>query len=94
METVVRTAVFEITQIFENSLHDHQVDLVQKGEEIAQLKIKLQRAEIRLSEVLGDGGVEMSQNHSPKNQKESEKTRTPPGQSSAVPEIDFEGTFC
>lgn len=90
METVVRTAVFEITQIFENSLHDHQVDLVQKGEEIAQLKIKLQRAEIRLSEVLGDGGVEMSQNHSPKNQKESEKTRTPPGQSSAVPEIDFE----
>lgn len=69
--------MFEIMKIFENSLHDHQLELAQKGEEIAQLKIKLQRTEIKLKESVcesaceGDGGAA--------------------GQASDVPEIDFEG---
>lgn len=65
--------MFEIMKIFENSLHDHQMELAQKGEEIAQLKIKLQRTEIKLKESVceGDGGAA--------------------GQTSDVPEIDFEG---
>uniref|UniRef100_A0A3B3ZQY4 C2H2-type domain-containing protein n=1 Tax=Periophthalmus magnuspinnatus TaxID=409849 RepID=A0A3B3ZQY4_9GOBI len=51
MENLVRTAVLEISQIFEDSLHDHQVELARKGEEIAHLKVKLQRVELKLKDM-------------------------------------------
>ena len=79
--------MFEIMMIFENSLHDHQMELVQKGEEIARLKIRLQRAEkLTESERGGNRGAEIN-----------ETQRAPvaaPGQTSDVPEIDFEGIVC
>lgn len=91
METVIRTAVFEITQIFENSLHDHQVEIAQKGEEIALLKVKLQRAEIRLKDILCGGGDEMSKRSTLKTQRvESADSQADPQQPVDVPETDFE----
>lgn len=79
--------------IFENSVHDHQKELAQKGEEIAHLKIKLQRAEIKLkeSECGGDRAADMSKFTINETQREPEDVLTVPGQTSDVPEIDFEG---
>ncbi|XP_054453780.1 oocyte zinc finger protein XlCOF22-like [Anoplopoma fimbria] len=84
MDSVLRRAVLEIMMIFENSLHDHQMELVQKGEEVAQLKVKLQRAEVKLSEIEhgGDRGTETKK-------RESEDVPSGPEQTSDVPEIDF-----
>lgn len=85
--------MIEIMQIFENSLHDHQMELAQKGEEVAHLKIKLQAAEIKLSEHErgGDRAVEVNITPVNETQIESEVVLNPSGQSSDVPEIDFEG---
>ncbi|XP_034398691.1 zinc finger protein 37-like [Cyclopterus lumpus] len=85
MDSVLRRAVFEIMVIFESSLHDHQMELAQKGEEVAQLKIKLQGAEVRLSEIqrAGDRETEMKK-------REPEDVLSGPEQTSDVPEIDFE----
>lgn len=88
MENLIRTAVFEISQIFEDSLHDHQVELARKGEEIAYLKVKLQRAELRLKEVSASIGTDQSLNPSFESPRASEEPA--PHQSSTVPEIDFE----
>lgn len=89
MESVLRTAVFEIMKLFENNLYDHQIELAHKGEEIAQLKIKLQRAEVRLREIEcrgeGERGTEVNEL-----QKEPEDVVNASGQTSEVPEIDFE----
>ncbi|XP_074531025.1 uncharacterized protein LOC141793996 isoform X2 [Halichoeres trimaculatus] len=52
MESILRRAMFEIMKIVENSLHDHQLELSQKGEEIVQLKVKLQRVEMKLRDTL------------------------------------------
>lgn len=86
MDSVLRGAVFKIMTIFENSLHDHQVELAQKGEEIAQLKIKLQNAEVRLSENqrAGDGGPE-------RKQSEPEKVLSGPEEAPDASEFNFEG---
>ncbi|XP_040030275.2 uncharacterized protein LOC120817793 [Gasterosteus aculeatus] len=85
MDSVLRGAVFKIMTIFENSLHDHQVELAQKGEEIAQLKIKLQNAEVRLSENqrAGDGGPE-------RKQSEPEKVLSRPEEAPDASEFNFE----
>lgn len=89
MDSVLRKAMFEIMKIFENSLHGHQMELLQKGEEIVQLKIKLQRAEVKLRDSECGGGREEEVNNAPVNetQKEPEDVVT----ASDVPEIDFEG---
>ncbi|XP_042349196.1 zinc finger protein 540-like isoform X2 [Plectropomus leopardus] len=89
MDSILRRAVFEIMMIFENSLHDHKLEMAQKGHEIAQLKIKLQRAELKLteSEQRGDQEAEMIEILMNETQKEPLDA---PGQPSDVPEIDFE----
>ncbi len=86
--------MFEIMKIFENSLHDHQMELVQKGEEIVQLKIKLQRAEVKLrdSECGGGRGAEVNNAQMNETQREPEDVVNASEQNSDVPEIDFEGT--
>lgn len=88
MENLVRTAVFEISQIFEDSLHDHQLELARKGEEIAYLKVKLQRAELMLKEVSAGSETDQSLNPSLNSPKASEEPA--PHQSSTVSETDFE----
>ncbi|XP_072251789.1 uncharacterized protein [Leuresthes tenuis] len=50
MDSVLRTAVFEVMKIFENTLHDHQKEMTLKEEELAQLKLKLQTAELKLKD--------------------------------------------
>lgn len=93
MENLIRTAVFEISQIFEDSLHDHQVELARKGEEIAYLKIKLQRAELRLKEVSSGSGQEQTLNQSfqiPKASEESAPLEEAAPVSSPTPEESFE----
>lgn len=52
MESVLKRAVFEIMKIVENSIHDHQLELAQKGEEIVQLKVKLQSVEMKLRDAV------------------------------------------
>lgn len=82
--------MIEIAKIFENCLHDHQMELAQKGEEIVQLKIKLQASELKLKEIQDDNDarVEMHQIQIIETQKEPENASK---QTSNVPEIDFEG---
>lgn len=88
MENLIRTAVFEISQIFEDSLHDHQMELARKGEEIAYLKVKLQRAELRLKEVSTSSEPDLSLMPSSETPRASEDPA--PLDSSTVPEIDYE----
>ncbi|KAM6952338.1 uncharacterized protein PEZ65_011451 [Lycodopsis pacificus] len=85
MDSVLRRAVFEVMMLFENSLRDHQMELGQKGQEVAQLKIKLQRAEVKLSEIehCGGRGTETRK-------QEPEDVLSGTELSSDVPEIDFE----
>ncbi|XP_034739039.1 zinc finger protein 836-like [Etheostoma cragini] len=90
MDSVLRRAVFEIMLIFENSLHDHLKDLVQKGEEIAHLKIKLQRAELKLKESECGGDREVDMGRFTQTQREPERVLSASGQTADVPEIDFE----
>ncbi|XP_017283722.1 uncharacterized protein LOC108243048 [Kryptolebias marmoratus] len=86
MDMVLRTALFEIVKVFENALHDHRMEVAQKGEEIAQLKVKLQTAEIKLKDFeLGrSGGAEANPS---RRKPEVPDAR---GQSSSLPEIEFE----
>lgn len=85
--------MFEIMTIFENTLHDHRLELAQKGEEVAQLKIKLQTAELKLKDYNCGDDREAAMNKTPTKhkQKEPEDSVDTPGQTSRVPEIDFEG---
>lgn len=85
--------MYEIMKIFETSLHDHLMELVQRGEEIANLKIKLQRAEIKLGERLcgGDTETETNEKQVTEPQKEPENVLDASGHTSNYPEIDFEG---
>lgn len=94
VESALRRIMFEMMNIFDNSLHDHRMELAQKGEEVAQLKIKLQRLEIQLKDIKCGG------------EEEEDKTliltdhlkRGPEAfplaseQTSEIPEIDFEGS--
>lgn len=88
MENLIRTAVFEISQIFEDSLHDYQMELARKGEEIAYLKVKLQRAELRLREVSVSSGSDQISNSTHEGHGASEETAL---QSPINPEIEYDG---
>lgn len=88
MEATLRKVVCDIIIIFEESLHGHQMELVQKGEEVACLKVKLQAAELKLKEH-EIGAVERSKTLITDTNKEV--AVEPPGQMTDVPEIDFEG---
>ncbi|XP_034453552.1 uncharacterized protein LOC117769068 isoform X1 [Hippoglossus hippoglossus] len=95
LESVLRRAVCEIMMIFEGSLHDHQTELANKGEEVAHLKIKLQTAEIKLKEheFGGDSGADINKtrtNGRESNQREPEAVVNLCGQTADVPEIDIE----
>ncbi|MED6275761.1 hypothetical protein CHARACLAT_029751 [Characodon lateralis] len=63
------------------------MEMAQKGEEIAQLTVKLQTAELKLKhfELRNPRGAEIN-----KTQTESEDVPDAPGQSTTVPEIDVE----
>lgn len=93
MDSVMRTTMFEIMRIFENSLSDFQTALVQRGEEIAHLKIKLQRTELRLKDIEcgGDKAEEKSASQENQMKKEPEDVTSPSEKPSHVPEFDFEG---
>ncbi|KAF7228218.1 zinc finger protein 425 isoform X1 [Nothobranchius furzeri] len=54
MDSVLRTALFEVMKIFENALHEQKVQLAQKAAEISQLKVKLRRAELKLKDLPSD----------------------------------------
>ncbi|XP_067374764.1 uncharacterized protein [Channa argus] len=92
MDAVLKRAVIEIMTVFENSIHDHQMELAQKGEEVVQLKIKLQTAELKLREheCGDDRGVEMNKTQTNETHRPPEEVRNTSGQTSDVPEIDFE----
>lgn len=90
MDTVLKTAVFEVMRILESALYGHKMEMAQRGEEIAHLKLKLQTAELKLKD------FEMS------NQRLQEREITnpqtdpivvpdDPGKSTTVPEVDVEG---
>lgn len=89
MDSVLRTAMIEIAKIFENTLHDHQMELAQKGEEILQLKMKLQKTELKLKESQNDchTRVEKDQIQVVETQREPENASR---QTSHDPEVDFE----
>ncbi|KAL7394807.1 hypothetical protein ABVT39_004596 [Epinephelus coioides] len=89
MDSILRRAVFEIMMIFENTLHDHKMEMAQKGQEIAQLKIKLQAAEIKLTECEHGGGTEAKMDKTQVIETQREPVDAP-GQTPDVPEIDFE----
>lgn len=92
MDSISRRAVFEIMKIFENTLYDNQMELLQKGEEVAQLKIKLQRAELKLKDLEEGTGRQVETNKAQTNplQTDLEVAMETPGQTSEIPEIDFE----
>lgn len=82
--------MIEIAKIFESSLHGHHMEMAQKQEEIALLKLKLQRAELKLKECQNDADrrAENNQIQIDETRREPENT---PRQTSHAPEIDFEG---
>ncbi|XP_061581381.1 uncharacterized protein LOC133447017 isoform X2 [Cololabis saira] len=90
MDSVFRTAVFEAIKIFENVLYGYQMELAQKGEEAAQLKIKLQRAELQLKELIGHGSEDRRKTERNEPQNETVAVVDVRTQTSEVPEIDFE----
>ncbi|XP_012727397.2 zinc finger protein 595 [Fundulus heteroclitus] len=87
MDSLLRTAVFEVMRIFESALYNHKMEMAHKGEEIAQLKIKLQTAELKLKE---SDQKKQSRAEANKSQAEPEVVPDVPEQPSAVPEIDVE----
>ncbi|KAI3351728.1 hypothetical protein L3Q82_020563 [Scortum barcoo] len=90
----LKSAVFEIMTIFENNLRDHQMELAHKEEEIVQLKIKLQEAEVKQRDAKcgGERGAEVDSTQVNETQRAPEDVEclNAPGQTSDVPEIDFE----
>ncbi|KAF7667589.1 hypothetical protein LDENG_00053350 [Lucifuga dentata] len=88
MDSVLRATVFEITKIFESSLHGYQVELIQRGEEIIRLQKKLQQSESKLKE-MEDGGDRSTEKK--KLQSEDAPTASTASQQiSDDPEIDVE----
>ena len=87
--------MFEIMNIFDNSLHDYRMELAQKGEEVARLKIKLQRLEITLkdSKCGGDGEEDKTTTLTDHLKREPEAFPLASEQTPEIPEIDFEGRF-
>lgn len=93
MDSIMRRTMFEVMKIFDNSLSDFKLELVQKGEEIAHLKVKLQKAEVRLKDVKCSDDKAEERNTSRKNQLDKDPDKVPhlSEQPSVVPEFDFEG---
>ncbi|KAM6923959.1 uncharacterized protein FYW49_006384 [Xenentodon cancila] len=89
MDSVLRTAVFEAIRIFENVLYGYQMELAQKGEEAAQLKIKLQRAELQVKE-LKDPRFEHCRGAEGNQSQNKPVVVNVPTQTSDVPETVFE----
>lgn len=87
MDMVLRTALCEIMKVFENALHEHKVEAAQKDEEIAQLKTKLQTAEIKLKD------LDFGKSKEAKAKQSSKKPDVPNKTPSSHPEIEYEGTF-
>lgn len=87
--------MFEMMNIFDNSLHDHRMELAQKGEEVAQLKIKLQRLEIQLKDIKcgGDGEEDKTLILTDHLKRGPEAFPLASEQTSEIPEIDFEGSI-
>lgn len=95
VESALRRIMFEIMNVFDNSLHDHRLELAQKGEEVAQLKIKLQRLEIRLKDTKcgGDGDEYKTTTLTDHLKRGPEAFPLASEQTSEIPEIDFEGSI-
>ncbi|CAL9706677.1 unnamed protein product [Knipowitschia caucasica] len=93
MENLIRTAVLEVSQIFEDSLHDHQVELSLRREEIVHLKVKLQRAELRLRDITVEHDTDMSTAQLSESPKNSE---APPLEETTAAESVYEvpGDWC
>lgn len=94
MDATLRKAAFEIMSIFENTLTDHKRELSEKEEMVAQLKLKLQVAELRLKDLQAEGPSTAAANETQAileivpdvpNEVPVEKEIVP------APEIDFEG---
>lgn len=91
MDLVMRTAVLEISKIFENSLQDYHMELALKGKEIAELKVKLQKTELKLKESEGGSdGTEKADNMQDNQVKTDSGNASAATQASEVPEFDFE----
>ncbi|KAF6726644.1 hypothetical protein FQA47_001961 [Oryzias melastigma] len=93
MDATLRKAAFEIMSIFENTLTDHKRELSEKEEMVAQLKLKLQVAELRLKDLQAEGPSTAAANETQAileivpdvpNEVPVEKEIVP------APEIDFE----
>lgn len=88
MDSVLRTAVFEVMRIFESALYNHKLEMAQKGEEIAHLKVKLQGAELKLKD------FEMNSQRTAETtetQSKPEVAPVAPEQPVTVPEGEVEG---
>ncbi|XP_054890073.1 uncharacterized protein LOC129362538 isoform X2 [Poeciliopsis prolifica] len=87
MDSVLRTAVFEVMRIFESALYNHKMEMAQKGEEIAQLKTKLQATELKLKDFAMNSPrrAEMTETRS-----KPEVVPVGPEQPVTAPEIDVE----
>lgn len=85
--------MFEVMKIFENTLSDFKLELVNKGEEIAHLQVKLQKAEVRLKDVncIDDKAEEKTTDQKNPLDKDPDKVPHLAEQPSIVPEFDFEG---
>lgn len=95
MDSIMRRTMFEVMKIFENSLSHFKLELVNKGEEIAHLKVMLQKAEVGLKDVkCSDDKAE--EKDTSQNQLDKDPDRVPhlAQQPSIVPEFDFEGKTC
>ncbi|XP_043982310.1 uncharacterized protein LOC122836648 isoform X3 [Gambusia affinis] len=93
MDSVLRMAVFEVMRIFESALYNHKMEMAHKGEEIAQLKIKLQAAELKLKdfEMNSQRRAETTETQSkPEVVPVTPVTTVAPEQPVTVPEIDVE----
>lgn len=87
--------MFEVMKIFENSLSDFKLDLVKKEDEIAHLKVMLQKAEVGLKDVKCSDDKAEEKNTSQKNQLDKDPGQVPhlSEHPSIVPEFDFEGKY-
>lgn len=93
MDSLLKRTVVELMTVFENSIHDHQMELAHKGEEVVQLKIKLQTAELKLRdrESRGDVEVEINKSLRTETHRQPEALQTTSGHTANVPEIVVEG---
>ncbi|KAM3612805.1 uncharacterized protein V6R79_014857 [Siganus canaliculatus] len=84
MDSVLRNAVLDVLKLFENSIHEHEKELAQKGETIVQLEGKLEEAEAKLKgfESRNDTGAKMTKAHMNEMKREPEDVVVSHGQPS------------